>query len=187
MLWLFNHSVSCLDKPWYQAVVVLPLGGGQMPWAPHWWSRRRVAMRQLLEAEDHWLLSWEPHGLRYGHNLVSNRKPMSVLSVLSLYRVDFQLTFLFIHVLFHFRLLFRCSRWFSQKESCTSKRTTVWRPRTGLTSSPKLASVTRNDSLSTTLLHTLMGTGCAVKLQQIILLAVLHALGKEHSLGCFLF
>lgn len=132
-------------------------------------------------------LHWEHHGLRLVFNQVSKSTKLKsvLLSVSVFYLIDFQLISLFIHWLFLFSVL-RCSRWFSRKESCTSRPTTVWRPRIGLISSPKLASVTRNGSLSTTLLHTLMGIGCAVKLQQIILLAVLHALGKGF-LGCFLF
>lgn len=54
----------------------------------------------------------------------------------------------------------------------------MWRPRTGLISSPKLANATRSASQSTIPLPILMAIGFAVRLLQTILLAVHHAQGK---------
>lgn len=76
----------------------------------------------------------------------------------------------------------RCSRWSSLKgESCISKQIIVWRPRTGLISSPKLASATRSASRSTIPRPILMATGFAVKLLQIIPLAAHPAQGKDFN------
>lgn len=73
----------------------------------------------------------------------------------------------------------RCSRWSNLKgESCTSKQIIVWRPRTGLISSPKLASATRSASLSTIPQPISMATGCAVRLLQTTPLAAPPAQGK---------